>query len=130
MTEINENLGWTIGDDIRVLIAAGLPVGQYQITQIRQDMNNLGTLPTFVSNVLDLLDQYDATQQRTTTLNNESEGKILVKADVLEWSTKAPGTDYGPEREIQRIRELLNQYFASSILFSNTTLSNTILYRS
>lgn len=129
---LNTQLGWTEGDEVRVLIAAGLTVGVYQVTQLQADMNYLGLrIPGLVLSVLDLLDAYDTIQDQLTTLNNEAGGKVLVKADVLEWAVKSPGETYSPERELQRIRDLLAQYFASSPLFTNTGFSGTTpLYRS
>lgn len=129
---LNTQLGWTEGDEVRVLIAAGLTIGVYQVTQLQADMNYLGLrIPGLVSSVLDLLDAYDKIQTQLAMLNNESDGKVLVKADVLEWATKPPGETYSPERELQRIRDLLAQYFASSPLFTNTGFSGiTPLHRS
>lgn len=129
---LNTQLGWTEGDEVRVLIAAGLTIGVYQVTQLQADMNYLGLrIPGLVSSVLDLLDAYDKIQTQLATLNNESDGKVLVKADVLEWATKSPGETYSPERELQRIRDLLAQYFASSPVFTSTSFSGiTPLHRS
>lgn len=129
---LNTQLGWTEGDEVRVLIAAGLTIGVYQVNQLQADMNYLGArIPGLVSSVLDLLDAYDTAQAQLATLNNESEGKVLTKADVLEWSIGSRGETYSPERELQRIRELLAQYFASSPMFTNTSFSGvTPLYRS
>lgn len=115
---LNTELGWFEGDDIRVLIAAGLPVGLYQVQRIQQDMNMLAQrLPSAVAPVITLLDEYDAAQAKLKGLNESSEGRILTKADVLEWAATAPGTSYSPEYELRRIKTLLYQYFASSDLF-------------
>lgn len=131
---LDVSLGWSEGDDIRVLVASGLKVGVYQIQQIQRDMNDLGfRAPSIVSPVIDLLDEFDAAQVALKALNEGSEGKTLIKADVLEWEAQGAGTGYGPEREIQRIRGLLYQYFASSVLFSSGYLGssgNTALIRS
>jgi hypothetical protein len=129
---LNTTLGWNIGDDSRVLIAGGLCIGVYQVKQIQSDMNYLGEkIDGFVCAVLDLLDAYDNIQTKLTTLNNDSEGKVLIKADILEWSVKDPGITYSPEREMQRIGMLLAQYFASSPLFNTSDNSGlTLLYRS
>jgi hypothetical protein len=129
---LNTTLGWSSGDDTRVLVASGLSVGVYQIKQIQADMNYLGAnIDGFVSNVLDLLDAYDTIQTKLSSLNNESDGKVLIKADVLEWSQAEAGRTYSPERELQRIMTLLAQYFASSPLFSGISSSGlTILERS
>lgn len=131
---LDVSLGWSLGDDIRVLVASGLPVGVYQIQQIQRDMNDLGLrVPSIISPVIDLLDEFDAAQAALKALNESSEGKVLIKADVVEWEAQGAGSSYGPEREIQRIRGLLYQYFASSVLFSSGHLGssgNTGLIRS
>jgi hypothetical protein len=112
-------LGWSAGDDLRVLVAAGLGVSPYGVQQIQVDMNYLGEFaPDAVGNVQDLLDEYDSVQTRMNELNLSSESRVLKKADVLEWEVSDIGTTYGPERELMRIRELLMQYFGFSPLFA------------
>lgn len=128
---LNTTIGWTAGDDVRVLIAGGVSVGVYQVKQIQDDMNHLGLkINGFVDGVLGLLDSYDRIQAALSTLNNESGGKTLIKADVLEWEVSGPGRNYGPELEVSRIQQLLAQYFASSPVFSGSTASGTMLFRS
>lgn len=113
-------LGWSTGDDIRVLIAAGIPLGRYQVDQIRLDMNYMGHhFPEAISPVIDLLDAWDSTQAQMSTLNESSESRVLIQVDVVKWSATQPGTSYSPERELDRIRGLLYQYFGFSMLFSN-----------
>jgi hypothetical protein len=122
---LNTELGWFEGDDVRVLVAAGLPVGIYQVQRIQQDMNYLAQrVPSAVAPIVDLLDAYDAAQTKLVELNSTSEGRILTKVDVLEWAATAPGTSYSPERELTRIRNLLYLYFASSDLFIQSQASN------
>ncbi len=128
---LNTELGWSTGDDVRVLIAAGLPVGIYQVGRIQQDMNYLAEqVPSAVSPIIDLLDAYDTAQSNLTSLNSTSEGRFLTKADVVEWAVTAAGTSYSPEREIERIRGLLYQYFASSTLFAYSPSNGAALIRS
>jgi hypothetical protein len=128
---LNLLLGWIAGDDLRVLVGAGLPVGPYAIQQIRVDMNYLGDIAQdAVYAVQDLLDQYDAVQVRMNELNISSESRVLKKADVLEWEVSDIGTTYGPERELGRIRGLLSQYFSFSPLFSGMGTIGTALIRS
>lgn len=128
---LNTTLGWIAGDDLRVLVAIGLPVGGYQLQQIQTDMNYLGGIATdAVGAVQDLLDQYDAVQVRLNELNSSSESRVLKKADVLEWQVSQIGTTYGPERELGRVRDLLKQYFAFSPLMSDSRNMGTALIRS
>lgn len=126
MATLNTSLGWITGDEIRVLLAAGLPIGPYQITQITADMNTLATTsPSVVGPIQDLLDAYDTAQAAMVSLNNDSGGKTLIKADVLEWKVAEVGSNYGPERELLRIQSLLYQYFALSPLFSSADANTT-----
>lgn len=116
---LNTEAGWSDGDDIRVLIAAGLPVGPYQVRQIQGDMNYMGSqFPQAIPAVLDLLDAWDTAQQQMISLNESSESRVLTKVDVLEWTVSAPGLSYSPERELDRVRMLLAQYFGFSDLFA------------
>ena len=128
---LNTDLGWSLGDDIRVLVALGLGVSIYHIKQIQSDMNYIGTeAPSVITPIKGLLDQYDSAQTSLKSLNNDSEGRMLKKADVLEWEANAPGASYGPERELQRIKQLLIQYFSFSILAPNISNVTANLIRS
>lgn len=129
---LDTELGWSTGDDIRVLIAAGIPLGRYQVDQIRLDMNYMGRhFPEAISPVIDLLDAWDSTQAQMSTLNESSESRVLIQVDVVKWSATQPGTSYSPERELDRIRNLLYQYFGFSMLFSNQdAATQTSLIRS
>lgn len=131
MTVLNTAYGWEEGDDISVLVASGLTIGAYQIETIRVTMNELGAMSVdIVSQIRGLLGEYQDAQDRLVQLNNNADGKVLIKADVLEWS-EAKGVQYSPEREVARIRGLLYQYMASCPLFSNLTSEQmTMLYRS
>lgn len=123
MTVLNTDNGWSVGDDVRVLVAAGLPLGNYQLDRIRQDMNQMSVdFADAIPPVLDLLDQWDEANEKMSSLNTTGEGRVLVKADVLEWSPSTPGGTYGPEREFDRIRSLLYQYFGFSMLFSSSAI--------
>lgn len=123
---LNTSFGWTVGDDIRVLIAAGLTLGGYQTRQLQSDMNYMGrTFPQAVGVVTDLLDAWDAAQVQLSEFNSASESRVLTKVDIVQWSATSPGTAYSPEREIDRIRGLLYQYFAFSPLFALESASDT-----
>lgn len=130
MTVLNTAYGWEEGDDIKVLVAGGLTIGAYQVETVRISMNELGALSEdIVSQVKVLLSEYQDAQDRMVTLNTSADGKVLIKADVLEWS-EAKGVQYSPEREVMRIRGLLYQYMASCPLFSGGFDGLTMLYRS
>jgi len=131
MATLNTAAGWTNGDEIRVLIASGLLVSVYHKEQMIVCMNQVAEIsPTLVGPIQDLLDQFDEAQVNMTSLNNSASGKTLIKADVLEWETGQPGTNYSPEREIARIQGLLYQYFGSCPLYSGGFSSYMNLIRS
>jgi hypothetical protein len=130
MTVLNLSYGWEEGDDVKVLIAGGLTVGEYQIDTVRVTMNELGAMSSgIVSSIKGLLGEYQDAQDRMVELNNNADGKVLIKADVLEWS-EAKGVQYSPEREVMRIRGLIYQYMASCPLFGGGVGNLTMLYRS
>lgn len=120
MATLNTSYGWSQGDQVRLLIASGLSVGSYQINQITESMNELGAIaPDAVFSVLDLVDQFESAQTNFSTLNNDSSGKVLVKADVLEWEQAKTTNNYSPQLEIQRIRMLIWQYMSICPLYQN-----------
>lgn len=130
MATLETSYGWSNGDQVRLLIASGLTVGSYQIEQITVAMNELGTISTdAVSSVLDLIDQFESAQFRYNELNSSGDSRVLIKADVLEWS-EARNTSYSPVLEINRIRQLIYQYFGFCQLYANMDLGPTSLYRS
>jgi len=111
---------WTEGDDLRVLTALELPLGQYTIQQIQSDMNLMASdYATLVPRVIDLLDQWDELQELLYSNNSSSsDGRVLTKADVLEWAIDGSGSS-GPTAEVGRISYRLRQYFSFSMLVSS-----------
>jgi hypothetical protein len=111
---------WTEGDDLRALITLGLPLGQYTAQLIRSDMNLMARdYTTLVPRVIDLLDQWDELQELVYSNNSgSSDGRTLVKADVLEWAVDGSGSS-GPTAELGRITYQLRQYFSFSTLVSS-----------
>jgi hypothetical protein len=94
-------------------------------------MNYIGVnAPQLISPIIDLLDQYDTAQEKFSELNAELQGRVLTKVDVLEWTPASGGNGYSPERELGRIRGLLYQYFASSVLFVGDHSNVTYTIRS
>jgi hypothetical protein len=119
MATLETSYGWVQGDQVRLLIAAGLTIGSYQIEQITIDMNTLGEISTdAVTNVRNLLTDFENAQTRYQTLNAEGDNRVLVKADVLEWEQNT-GFRYDPQSEFNRVRGLLEQYFGFSTLFES-----------
>ena len=120
---------WNEGDDLRVLTALGLGISPYKVQTIQGDMNYIAlTYPTAVAAILNLLNQYDVAQLSLSSLNRSSEGKTLVKADVLEWEVTGTPT-YSPQSEISRVQDQLWLYFDFSALRGSVP-SGTAFYRS
>lgn len=114
MATLNTTCGWVSTDPSNVLMALGIGVSRYGVEQITICMNDLCDFaPQSVGSVQDLLDQYETAQTALATLNTNSNGKMLIKADVLEWASSAPGTSYSPERELMRIKEMIGLYFTA-----------------
>ncbi len=91
-----------------------------QIDQITVSMNDLGAISSdAVFSVLDLIDQFETAQTKLSDLNNESSGRVLTKADVLEWEQAKGNNNYTPQMEVQRIRTLIWQYMSMCPLYQN-----------
>lgn len=114
MATLNTTCGWVDTDPSNVLMALGIGVTRYGVDQITICMNDLCDFaPQVVGSVQDLLDQYETAQATLAELNASSNGKTLIKADVLEWKESAPGASYSPERELMRIKQMIMMYFAA-----------------
>lgn len=123
--------GWVAGDATRILIAMNLPMGKYQFDQMNLCMNQVAEIdPTTVQRIRTLLEQWDTAQAALTTGNITSDGRTLVKADVLEWESNKDGSS-GPEAEIARVVAQLYQYFSFCPVCSNgRPFQTTTLIRS
>jgi hypothetical protein len=111
---LNTACGWVNTDPVNLLIAAGVGASAYEISQVTMCMNYIcDYAPEMVSLIQGLIGAFQDAQDKMTELNSASNGKTLIKADVLEWEPdKSVGTGYSPEREITRIRGLLKQYMS------------------
>lgn len=119
MATLNTSCGWVAGDPARVLLAAGLPLGTYSVDQVTVCMNELCTIaPTQVTEVRGLLDDWDAAQAAIKETNVSQDGRVLIKADVLEWQVVDAGIN-SPQAEVMRIRDLLYLYFGYCPMFVN-----------
>lgn len=105
---------WVAGDDLRIIEALTLPFGTYTLECTQNCMNQLEDMsPEAVLRVRVLLDEYEAAKLAETTQNlSDTEGKTLVKADVLEWERNGTGLPSGAQQEMTRTRNELAQYFA------------------
>lgn len=104
---------WVAGDDLRVIEALQLPFGSYTLTCTQDCMNQLEDMsPDAVIRVRALLDRYEAAKTALITGDlADTEGKTLVKADVLEWE-RNKGEINGQQLEMLRAQQELAQYFA------------------
>ena len=105
---------WVAGDDLRVIEALLLPFGTYTLDCTQNCMNQLEDMsPEAVLRVRALLDEYEAAKTAESTQNlGDTEGKTLVKADVLEWERNGTGLPSGAQQEMSRARSEIAQYFA------------------
>jgi hypothetical protein len=105
--------GWVAGDDLRVIEALMLPFGSYVLDCTQNCMNQLEDMsPEAVLRVRALLDEYEAADQAESGQNlGDTEGKVLVKADVLEWEVVNGGIA-GTTQEKAKIRDEIAKYFA------------------
>ena len=104
---------WVAGDDLRVIEALLLPFGTYVLDCVQNCCNQLEDMsPEAVLRVKVLLDEYDAADQAESVQNlGDTEGKVLVKADVLEWEVTGNGVA-GTTQEKANVRAEIARYFA------------------
>ena len=104
---------WVAGDDLRVIECLMMPFGEYVLDCTRNCMNQLEVMsPEAVLRVRALLDEYDAADQAESNQNlADTEGKVLVKADVLEWEVIGNGVA-GTTQEKGNIRTEIARYFS------------------
>ena len=105
---------WVAGDDLRIIEALMLPFGSYTLTCVQNCCNQLEDMSAqAVLNVRAALDEYEAAKSAESTQNlSDTEGKTLVKADVLEWEKDGSGQPSGAQKEMMRAQQEIAQYFA------------------
>lgn len=105
---------WVAGDDLRIIEALRLPFGTYTLDCVQNCCNQLEDMsPEAVLNVRVLLDEYEAAKSAESTQNlGDTEGKTLIKADVLEWQPDGSGMPSGAQKEMNRAQQEIAQYFA------------------
>ena len=104
---------WEVGDDLSVIEALKLPFGSYTLDCIQDCMNQLEVISAdAVLKVKALLVDYGVARSSQETSNlADTEGKTLVKADVLEWERNSGSMD-GIQEEILQIQRDLAHWFA------------------
>lgn len=112
---LNTSGNWVAGDELRVIEALRVPFGEYGLSCVEDCMNELEVISaSAVLNVRTLLDEYENANTLDSSQNAEDiEGKVLVKADVLEWEVMG-GKDglTGPQKEMNKARFELWNYFS------------------
>ena len=106
---------WSAGDDLRVMECLLVPFGTYTLDCTQKCMMQLEDMsPEAATRVVALLNEYDAAKQVESNTNiGDTEGKVLVKADVLEWEVVGgAGSPTGPQQEMARIRMEVANYFS------------------
>ena len=105
---------WVAGDDLRIIEALGVPFGSFTLECIQNCCGQLEEMSAqAVLNVRAALDEYEAAKTVESTQNlSDSEGKTLIKADILEWQADSPGSLSGAQKEMLRAKEEIAQYFA------------------
>ena len=104
---------WEAGDDLRIIEALMLPFGSYTLDCVQNCCNQLEDMsPEAVLRVRALLDEYEAADSAESEQNlGDTEGKVLVKADVLEWQVVNGGIS-GATQEKASIRDEIARYFS------------------
>lgn len=104
---------WTAGDDYRIIQALGLPFGTYTQDCIITCCNDLQSMSLQAQqDVLVLLADYEAAKAAGKAQNlSNTEGKVLVEADVLVWEVTGNGMT-GPQSEKLRVQDELSKIFS------------------
>lgn len=105
---------WDAGDDLRIITVLKAPFGSYTLDCVGNCCNQLEIIsPAAVTEVKTLLTQYDAAKTAQITADlADTEGKTLVKADVLEWEVNSGTQPSGPQLEMYRCETEIANYFA------------------
>lgn len=111
MATLNINGVYTEGDDYRVIKVLDVPFGNYTLSCVAGCLNDLETISSAAAtDLVALLDSYDAANaaESTNLLEQAGGGKVLVKADVLEWEVVNNGIS-GASQEKSKIRAEIAQ---------------------
>ena len=105
---------WVAGDELRIIEALEVPFGSYTLDCVANCCNQLEDMSAqAVLNVRAALDEYEAAKAAESTQNlSDTEGKTLIKADVLEWQADGAGMPSGAQKEMNRAQQEIAQYFA------------------
>ena len=120
---------WVAGDDLRIMEALLLPFGSYTLDCLQNCMNQLEDMsPEAVLRVRALLDEYEAADEANKDQNlGDTEGKVLVKADVLEWQVVGGGVP-GTVQEKNQVRAEIAHYFSFCSCLGGSIDGNSMGY--
>lgn len=133
MATLNTSYGWVSGDVERILIACGIGVSEYAIEEVTVCCNEIGVRGvSLVNRTRGLLDEWeDANDAERDGYLDVNGGRVLSKADVLEWDTSYGGITEGAKREKQRISYELRLIFGHcEVIMRSGVQQVTRLYRS
>jgi len=133
MAVLDTSIGWQVGDVERILRVLEISFSRYTINEITVACNELGDIASSqISEVRSLLGEWDiALSHQKNAGQEDNAGKVLVKADVLEWETEGGGKYESILREKARIRHEIEKIlgFSSIIGLNNGTIGSRV-YRS
>ena len=133
MATLDTGLGWHAGDAERILLALGIKLSRYTINEMIIGCNELGEIASEqVHEVRGLLSEYDtAMNHQRNAGHEENAGKVLVKADVLEWERDNGGKYEAILKEKARVVGELEKIFGfMSIIGMGYGTRGSSLYRS
>jgi len=98
------------GDDYRVIKVLNLPFGSYTLDCVGNCMSQLEDMSVAAAtDLVALLDAWDTADDAQSTQDlADVEGKVLVKADVLEWEVVNGGMS-GPGKEKSKVEDDVRQ---------------------
>ena len=134
MAVLQTSYGWVASDPERILITCGVGVSDYTLEEVIVCCNSIGARSTtLVGRTRALLDEWDdANDAERVAYTDENRGKVLSKADVLEWDVSGGGAKQAARDEKNRISYELRLIFGDCpvIMSSRSNSMVTTLYRS
>jgi hypothetical protein len=133
MATLDTSIGWVAGDIERILLVLEIGVSEYTINELTVCANKLGEMSsTLVGVVRGLLSDYDSavTVQKGLGVDDDA-GRVLKKADVLEWEVNKDGRYDAIMKEKGRIyNELVKIFSYCPIVVNGGGRHSTSLFRS
>jgi len=134
MATLQTSYGWVASDPERILIACGVGVSEYSLNEVIICCNEIGgRSSTLVGRTRGLLDDWDdANDAEKDAYTDANRGRVLSKADVLEWDVSGGGAKQAAKDEKNRISYELRLIFGDCpvIMSSRSNSLVTTLYRS